>query len=318
MNTRKIVASALIAYTLMQTPSAFAASLLRYGSSGQAVVTLQKELKSLGYFNSSIDGIFGPLTLNAVKRFQSSNGLTADGIVGPATYQRIQLLLNGRNALASRGSINRTSPGVTLSTTTLKIGSRGDAVKNLQQSLSRLGYSTGGIDGIFGPATEKAVRAFQARHNLTVDGIAGPQTISAINKALSNSALSSRGSYERPTSNTSVVDIAKQYLGTPYVYGGTSPAGFDCSGFVQYVFKQAGISIERTASAQYSGGTYVSSNDLMPGDIVFFSTSGGNPTHEGIYIGNNQLIHMSSSKQKAVISDFSGWFRQYYIGARRY
>ncbi|SHF49175.1 Putative peptidoglycan binding domain-containing protein [Caldanaerobius fijiensis DSM 17918] len=319
LNTKKIVASALIAYTLLQTPSVFAAGILRYGSTGQAVVKLQRELQNLGYLKGSVDGVFGPLTLDAVKKFQSNNGLPVDGIVGPMTYQRIESLLNGRNSLSSSGSVDRTSLETPEYGTTLKKGSRGDAVKMLQENLNRLGYSTGGIDGVFGPATERAVKAFQAKYNLPVNGIAGPQTISAIKRALSTSAVVvSRGLYERAAVNTSIVDIAKQYLGTPYVYGGTTPSGFDCSGFVQYVFKQAGISIGRTAVDQYEGGTYVSSDKLLPGDILFFSTSGNGPTHEGIYIGNNQLIHMSSSQQKATISDFSGWFRQYYIGARRY
>lgn len=319
MNTKKIVASALIAYTLLQTPSVFAAGLLRYGSRGQDVVTLQKELQNLGYLKGGIDGVFGPITLSAVKKFQSNNGLSVDGIVGPLTYQRIEFLLSGRNSLSSRGSVDRTSLRTPEYSTLLKRGSIGDAVKMLQENLGRLGYDTGGIDGIFGPITERAVRAFQAKYNLTVDGIVGPQTIDAIKRALSSSSVVvSRGLYERPSVNTNIVDIAKQYLGTPYVYGGTTPSGFDCSGFVQYVFRQAGISIGRTTDDQYASGTYVSSNNLLPGDILFFSTSGGGPTHEGIYIGNNQLIHMSSSKGRAVISNFSGWFRQYYIGARRY
>ncbi|WP_434640678.1 NlpC/P60 family protein [Thermoanaerobacterium thermosaccharolyticum] len=198
----------------------------------------------------------------------------------------------------------------------LKYGSKGQAVVSLQQSLNRLGYNTGGIDGIFGSATRNAVIALQKKFGLSPDGIVGPATEAVLNRTVV-SGVSSRGAYVR-TSNLSIVSIAEKYLGTPYVYGGTTPAGFDCSGFVQYVYKQAGKSIGRTTYEQYVGGRPVSLSDLQPGDIMFFSTSGNGPTHEGIYIGNNRLIHMSDSSKKAAYDDFSGWFRTYYIGARRY
>ncbi|WP_434643502.1 NlpC/P60 family protein [Thermoanaerobacterium thermosaccharolyticum] len=198
----------------------------------------------------------------------------------------------------------------------LKYGSRGQAVVSLQQTLNRLGYNTGGIDGIFGSATRNAVIALQKKFGLSPDGIVGPATEAVLNRTVV-SGVSSRGAYVR-TSNLSIVSIAGRYLGTPYVYGGTTPAGFDCSGFVQYVFRQAGKSIGRTTYDQYAGGRPVSLSDLQPGDILFFSTSGKGPTHEGIYIGDNRLIHMSDSSKKAAYDDFSGWFRTYYIGARRY
>ncbi|SNX54710.1 NlpC/P60 family protein [Thermoanaerobacterium sp. RBIITD] len=199
----------------------------------------------------------------------------------------------------------------------LKYGSRGQAVYNLQEQLNRLGFSTGGIDGIFGSATKNAVMSLQRKYGLAVDGIVGAATEAAIQRAAGSGSATSRGSYER-TSNYDIVSIAKQYLGTPYVYGGTTPSGFDCSGFVQYVYKKAGKSIGRTTYDQYDGGRAVSLSNLQPGDIVFFSTSGNGPTHEGIYIGDNRIIHMSDSRKQAAYDDFSGWFRQYYIGARRY
>lgn len=84
-----------------------------------------------------------------------------------------------------------------------------------------------------------------------------------------------------------VRDIACSYLGTPYVYGGTTPRGFDCSGFVQYVYKQYGISISRTTYTQINCGTRVSTAELQVGDLVFFSGL----RHVGMYIGEGQYIH---------------------------
>ena len=93
-------------------------------------------------------------------------------------------------------------------------------------------------------------------------------------------------------SSSNVIAIAKQYIGTPYVYGGSTPAGFDCSGFTQYVYAQAGISIPRTSQAQIGGGTQVSKADLQPGDIVAFYSGA---SHVGIYAGNGQVVHAPSS-----------------------
>lgn len=86
-----------------------------------------------------------------------------------------------------------------------------------------------------------------------------------------------------------IIEIAKKYIGTPYVYGGSSPSGFDCSGFVKYVFAQAGISLPRTADVQAKEGIYVSYENLQPGDLVCFGSSSIN--HIGIYVGNGQYIH---------------------------
>lgn len=149
------------------------------------------------------------------------------------------------------------------------------------------------------------------------DGVVGPQTDAILGRAGMKYPQTSRGSNER-VSNYDIVKIANEYLGSPYIYGGTSPRRFDCSGFVQYVYNMAGKKIGRSTYEQYVGGRSVSTSNLEPGDILFFSTSGNGPTHEGIYIGNNQLIHMGTSLNKATIVNFSGWFRQYYIGAKRY
>lgn len=116
-----------------------------------------------------------------------------------------------------------------------------------------------------------------------------------------------------------IVAKAAQYLGTPYVYGGTTPGGFDCSGFTQYVFRQFNISLNRTAAAQYSNGVAVSKADLVPGDLVFFNTNGSGISHVGIYTGNGQLIHSSSSKNIGIVysSLNDNYYASRYVGARR-
>jgi cell wall-associated NlpC family hydrolase len=116
-----------------------------------------------------------------------------------------------------------------------------------------------------------------------------------------------------PSKYGGVVGIAMQYLGTPYVYGGASPSGFDCSGFVMYVFAQIGVSLPHNAAAQYGYGMPVSRDQLQPGDLVFFNGLG----HVGIYIGGGQMIHSPHTGDVVKISSLTGWYASTYVGARR-
>jgi peptidoglycan DL-endopeptidase CwlO len=111
-----------------------------------------------------------------------------------------------------------------------------------------------------------------------------------------------------------VVGIAMRYLGTPYVWGGASPAGFDCSGFVMYVFAQVGVSLPHNAAAQYGYGSPVSRDQLQPGDVVFFDGLG----HNGIYVGGGNFIHSPHTGDVVKISSLSGWYASTFVGARRF
>jgi peptidoglycan DL-endopeptidase CwlO len=116
-----------------------------------------------------------------------------------------------------------------------------------------------------------------------------------------------------PSRYGGVVGIAMQYLGIAYVYGGSTPAGFDCSGFVMYVYAQVGISLPHNAAAQYAYGSPVSRSQLEPGDLVFFNGLG----HNGIYIGGGQFIHSPHTGDVVKISSLSGWYDSTWVGARR-
>ena len=114
-----------------------------------------------------------------------------------------------------------------------------------------------------------------------------------------------------------IISGAMQYIGVPYVFGGTTPYGFDCSGYVKYVFAQAGISLPRTADAQYEVGIPVSTYELIPGDVVFFTTYAYGASHVGIYLGDGNFIHASSSSGVMISSLNSSYWSSRYIGSRR-
>ena len=121
-----------------------------------------------------------------------------------------------------------------------------------------------------------------------------------------------------------VVELALSYVGTAYVYGGSSPRGFDCSGYTMYIFGQFGYSLPHSATSQwYNSGSYVDKSDLQPGDLVLFCdprySKGKACSHVGIYIGDNQFVHASSSSSKYVKTDSldSDYYSRYYVGAKR-
>ena len=192
-----------------------------------------------------------------------------------------------------------------------RVGDQGTDVAEIQGQLGRLGYDVW-ADGEFGPATAEAVKAFQTSKGMNADGQVGDSTYTAL-LGKSMPAVSHGSNYI----NRTVISESMQYLGVPYVFGGTTPNGFDCSGYVQYVFAHAGVYLPRTADVQYECGTPVSSGELMPGDLVFFTTYAPGASHVGIYLGDRQFINASSSRGVSVASLDSSYWGSCYIGARR-
>ena len=110
----------------------------------------------------------------------------------------------------------------------------------------------------------------------------------------------------------------KEVIGTPYLYGGTTTAGFDCSGFILYVLNQFGIDdLPRTSQTQAKAGTEVEQDELRVGDLVFFNTSGRGVSHAGIYVGDNKFAHSSSSRGVVISSLSESYYKNRYVTARR-
>lgn len=167
-------------------PSNFANNLwsgqtLKRGDRNDYVKTLQSWLYKAGFNPGGIDGVYGANTEKAVKEFQKKVGITADGIAGKQTYQALQKYVRTETTTSQSNSSNSNDHWTGQ---TLREGNRGQAVKDLQTKLQRLGYNIGTIDGVYGKQTTEAVRSFQKANGLEVDGIAGKITYNAIEHML--------------------------------------------------------------------------------------------------------------------------------------
>ncbi|CAH0345142.1 NlpC/P60 family protein [Bacillus sp. CECT 9360] len=186
---------------------------------------------------------------------------------------------------------------------TLKPSMNHNDVRQLQNLLKVKGYYTysGSYTTVYDSKTTTAVKKFQNAKKIKASGVSEKATFNAL------------GVYH--VNNTNLINAAKKLKGVPYKWGGVTPKGFDCSGFINYVFKTQGIVLPRTAADLYSKvGLKVSQPAV--GDLVFFSTYKAGASHVGIYIGNGDFIHASSSKGVTITKLNSSYYAKRFLGAK--
>ena len=314
-----------IACIIMCTATTMAGATFHPGDRGTQITAIQQALADSGS-NVSVDGDYGTGLTQAVKDFQASHGLDVDGVIGAQTYKAIMGTDMPDNQCGhfvqkvfsdSYGQGNAAPAAASDAVVTSD-----NAVSVIQQKLADDGYDVS-VDGVFGSGTERAVRKFQTSHGLDADGVVGNQTFYALTgqqlptapvRRFSESTYSSNG-YASSTQQ-SILGTANQFIGVPYVFGGSTPAGFDCSGFTRYVYSAAGIDLPRSADEQYLVGRFVDYSDLQPGDLVFFTTYTSGVSHAGIYLGDNKFISATNSGI-SIDNMRSGYWSARYVGARR-
>ena len=193
---------------------------------------------------------------------------------------------------------------------TAREGDEGDRVLAVQLRLIDLGYNVPKATGEFDARTARAVMTYQKQARLNQTGVVDEITWHFLMD------YGKGGNYGKKDV-ARLLNIAMRFGGVPYVWGGETPAGFDCSGFVQYVFRQIGINLPRTADVQYELGRKVLQSELQPGDLVFFETYEPGASHNGIYVGDGNFIGANSGTGVAVASLASPYWSTRYLGARR-
>lgn len=301
-------------------PTATPFPVMQKRDRSEEVTNLQTRLMELGYLDiDETTDYFGGGTEYAVKLFQRQHLLEMDGIVGAQTYS----LLFSYDA----------EPYV------LKEGAEGKDVKTVQERLEEMGYLTSSqVDGIYGQVTIDAVKAFQKRNKLTQDGKAGEKTLdklysddakisSELEKKLKEEEKNKKDDKDddKTTATTKIdkfIKAAKSKLGCEYVLGDKGPDTFDCSGFVYYCLRQAGVSCSRLNAAGFSNKTswkkITSVGDLKKGDILFFrSDDSARVSHCGIYIGSGMMIDASSGNGEVIKRAVSSYWKRNFVCARR-
>ncbi len=214
-------------------------------------------------------------------------------------------------AAGRKRSQKKTSVQPTVYKSVYSIGDHGWKIREAQHKLKLLGYKPDNEDGHFTKDMSKQLKKFQRHAKLKRTGKLDQQTYDALGWAV----FDKTGIQKIKAKD--ILSTASKYKGVPYVFGGTTPRGFDCSGYVQYVFKQRGADLTRTADTQFEEGVSLSRRQLKPGDLVFFSTYEAGASHVGIYAGNHQFWNATSS-QGVMLSDMEdGYWRARYYGARR-
>ena len=258
----------------------------QYGDTGSEIVAIQKKLIAAGY-KARETGEYDANTKWAVRLYQKDQGLPVDGILGGATYKKL---------------MGKPMPSATKTVSKVKEISKKDAELMAKIQAKKEGNSkaiTTSVKQQKKPTTQGKPVTVQVKHKVTNHTAKPLRTV--------------------PVSGNvkEILTYANTFTGVPYKFGGTTPAGFDCSGYIRHVFQKVGVQLPRQADEQYTVGKKVEKQNLQPGDLVFFETYEPGVSHSGIYIGDGQFISATSSSGVAVADIDDSYWGPRYVGAKR-
>ena len=258
----------------------------QYGDTGSEIVAIQKKLIAAGY-KARETGEYDANTKWAVRLYQKDQGLPVDGILGDTTYKKL---------------MGKPMPSATKTVSKVKEISKKDAELMAKVQAKK-------------EVNSKAITtSVKQQKKTTTQG--KPATVQVKHKVTNHTAKPLR---TVPVSGNvkEILTYANTFTGVPYKFGGTTPAGFDCSGYIRHVFQKVGVQLPRQADEQYTVGKKVEKQNLQPGDLVFFETYEPGVSHSGIYIGDGQFISATSSSGVAVADIDDSYWGPRYVGAKR-
>lgn len=263
------------------------------------------KVSKLSYYENRLDGSFQLLTEHTMKELQSSNHVPISGKVSSNT-------VNAINWEDKTSDLKTIEPLID----DLSFGEKSMDVKLVQEVLLHYDYYHGAVDSIFGPLTEQAIEEYRESVTTSEADQVATKTSSEPVKTDEINETTETKKLEVVQNNASITNHAKSFLGTPYVWGGTSPEGFDCSGYIQYLYEEQNITIPRTVREIWNFSTPIETPSI--GDLVFFETYQAGPSHMGIYLGNDEFIHAGTSNG-VVINDYKNdeYWSTRYLGAKR-
>lgn len=289
------------------TVNASALRLRASADTGSAVLSMAYKGDTVEVLENAGSGWY-KVSLKGVTGYMSGEYLKLNGTAGAA-----------QNTVIAEQAVPTAASPVQDS---VKVNLGAGEVLNLRSGPSTQDAKVGSVPGGTVLSVEESVNGW---YKVTYNGKTGYVSASYVVSATQAAAAPAAAAVSYDSSfGSSVVALAKQYIGCPYSYGASGPRAFDCSGFTSFIYRQMGVSIPRGASGQYKAGTPVSRDNLQPGDLVFIAdpayTAGYPVSHVGIYVGNGQFIHASSYRYEGITisSLFTGHYGSYYAGARRF